>query len=372
MKDDLNELFRLAARFFLKKYKAQGGSQKKLAKELGVSQAYLSTILRGSKSASIDLYSRIASRLYGPLDKFIGVGRRIKNGLEPLEKEEPEIKSSEQEGVESLIARLTHYVVEHQRTEKKLEQLTEHYKLIMENIQTGVLVMNRDHVVTFANKHMEELSNLTVDKIVGTSPLRVDKQIPEIDICEFTQKYKEAAKKLDKTFFRDLVLEVPRENLRYDSGWMIPLIHDDQFDGMICTVWDNTTSYSLSKVLMLTLDHDQRGIGIAVQSKPGAPLEIYFLNKTFKKIFSMPKFDTFASPFDEALLKVKKCLVNSDEWHKFCLANIANGSKARKMTVEHVNGRKYLWESKPLTDSGKHWGRIVIISEIGGQRDSKT
>jgi hypothetical protein len=41
MNEDLHEIFKLAAKYFFKKYRDKGGSQAKLAQELGVTQPYI-------------------------------------------------------------------------------------------------------------------------------------------------------------------------------------------------------------------------------------------------------------------------------------------------------------------------------------------
>ena len=66
----------------------------------------------------------MASILYrGPYEEYLAIGRRIKNGLDP----EIHIQKETNNSVESLIARLSHYVVDHQRVEKEL--IKSHEKL---------------------------------------------------------------------------------------------------------------------------------------------------------------------------------------------------------------------------------------------------
>lgn len=74
------DFFALAAKYFLKKYKAAGGAQSQFAAEIGISGAYLSSLINGSKSPSFELCTEIARKLYGSLDRFLYVGRRIKEG----------------------------------------------------------------------------------------------------------------------------------------------------------------------------------------------------------------------------------------------------------------------------------------------------
>ena len=94
MGSDLQDIFRLASKYFYKKYKKQGGSQAQIAKQLGITQSYVSAVMGGSKTASLELQSQIANILYGPFEEFLAVGRRIQNGLEAESQVKPELDES--------------------------------------------------------------------------------------------------------------------------------------------------------------------------------------------------------------------------------------------------------------------------------------
>ena len=87
-----------------------------MLEQLGITQSYVSAVMGGSKTASLELQNQIANILYGPFEEFLAVGRRIQQNLAPEIKEKPE----PDESVEKLIARLTHYVIDHQRIENEL------------------------------------------------------------------------------------------------------------------------------------------------------------------------------------------------------------------------------------------------------------
>ena len=126
MNSDLQDIFKLAAKYFYKKYKKKGGSQAEIAQKIGVTQSYVSAVINGSRNASLDLLNQVASILYGPFDEFLAVGRRIQKGLEAEPTEKPEPVGN----VEKLIAQLTHYVMDHQRIEKELANTKDFYKIL--------------------------------------------------------------------------------------------------------------------------------------------------------------------------------------------------------------------------------------------------
>ena len=143
MQNELHELFLLAASFFYKGYKKSGGSQQKLAEKLSITNSYLSSVMSGARKASLELQNQIANTLYGPYDKFLLVGRRIKEGLDPIKEE----KEESADPVEKLLAQLTHYVMDHQRIEKELQVSQEKYRDI--SLTSGDMIFEMDENFKF-------------------------------------------------------------------------------------------------------------------------------------------------------------------------------------------------------------------------------
>lgn len=167
MKNDLGEIFLLALNYFYKKYKAKGGTQNKMADRLGITQSYISAVLNGSKTASLELQNQLANILYGPYEEFLVIGRRIKNGLDP----ELVIRDEQDEGVETLIAKLSHYVVDHQRIEKDLVQSREKFEDIILTSSDMIFEMDRDLKFIFLAGKVEEVTGRNVEEMLGKNPL---------------------------------------------------------------------------------------------------------------------------------------------------------------------------------------------------------
>ena len=367
MENEISELFRLASKFFFKKFKETGGSQGQLAKEFGVTQAYLSSVMNGSRSASFELYNLIANRLYGPLDKYLAVGRNIKEGRDPLADEK---QGQDRDGVESLIARLTYYVMDHQRIEKKIHELKQFYESIVENLQSGVLVMDREHNVVFANRYLTKLSGVRPEQAIGTNPFNAEKTIPNLKIGEFVKKYREAADRLEPLFFENLPMQTPGSPFNYNSGWIIPLVGEDKtFNGMICTFRDTSYSHALFSLLAQTVEHQPEAVAIIQQRAAGEMPTTTFANKKFRSIFLLDDAGPFALPFSELIKELKKNVVNAREWEKFVKGNIKTNAANTHFVVEVKNGKKYEVTGNPLSDqNGLHLGRIAILREIKPQR----
>jgi len=366
MKKELQVLFQLAAKFFLKKYKEEGGAQSKLANELGITQSYLSSVTTGSRTASLELYSNIAEKLYGPLDKFLAVGRRIMEGQKPLGEEE----KLPEDSVEHLIARLTYYVVDHKRIEKELAELKHFYETIVENQQTGILVMDKDHVVIYANKHMYRMTNIPPEMILGTTPYNADKKIADLEITEFTNKYSQAFKLQQTIPYKNIRTKMPDGEIVFISGWFTPIMKDKVFDGMICSIYNTTSSHILRKLLLNTLNFtSDHGLGIVQQTSAGEEPKVYFMNNHFRDIFGLQDVNPSETPFSETLKHMASKMKNSKKWLDFIKKSIRSNSENARLTLTLKNNKKYDWVSNPLIDEeGRHWGRIAAVKEIGRKK----
>lgn len=167
MSDELHNLFSLAAKFFSKEYKKKGGSQGELAKQLGITQSYLSSVINGSRTASLDLQSRIAEIFIGSYDHFLAAGRQIKEGQDPRKPKLPETNDN----VENLIAKLTYYVIDNKRTREALNEQTWLLDKTIEFIPFAVIVTDAGNNVIKVNGAFKEIIGLP-DDVYGSANLQ--------------------------------------------------------------------------------------------------------------------------------------------------------------------------------------------------------
>jgi len=364
MGSDLQDIFRLAAKHFYRQYKKKGGSQAEIAKKLGITQSYVSAVINGSKTASLELQSKIANILYGPFEEFLAIGRRIQHDLEPEIQETPE----QEESVEKLIARLTHYVMDHQRIEKELVDTKNFYEDIVQNLQSGVLVTDSEDRIIFSNRFMFDISGIPQERFNGVNILSVQDNFPEMESTEFSAKYSEAKESLTPLFYENIHVVTPVGRKAYLSGWMIPKVTEKKFSGMTCTIRDTTMSQELSMLLRITLDNSQYAIGITKHVEPGVYTNTYFTNKKMRKLFAQEETDYKNITITESLAKCEKFIKNKKEWRQFLQKNFKSGRKG-SFTIKHTNGKDYKWTSENLLDNeGKPWGRMAIVTETGRKR----
>jgi PAS domain S-box-containing protein len=371
MKNELHQLFQLAAKYFIKEYKKKGGVQSKLAEELGITQSYLSSVVNGSRSASLELYSQIAEKLYGPLDKFLAAGRRIKEGDDPLE----EKQAPPEDPVENLIARLTYYVVDHQRIENELSELKHFYETIVENQPTGIIVTNNKHKIIYLNNFFKSLLSISVEELMGESPYDLEENISGLNIGDLKHKYHLAFEKQKNIHYKNERVERPNGEITFFSGAFIPILQNGLFNGMLCTIYDTSSSYILKKLLTNTLDFTAQdiGIGVAQQTSPGQVPQVYFINKKFRHIFNIQDIDTSKVSFPDINKIMSIQVKNSTAWLKKVKEDIKKNLKNGRIIITMKNNKKYEWLSNPLIDdSGYQWGRIVKVKEIKNKQKKNT
>ena len=369
MRSDLQDIFSMAAKYFYKKYKKEGGSQAEIAKKLKITQSYVSAVMSGSKTASLELQSQIANILYGPLEEFLAVGRRIQKGLEPEPIEKPEPKDS----VEKLIAQLTHYVMDYQSIVKELANTKSFYENIVQNLQSGVIVTDSDDTIFFANKFMFEIAGIPQERLLGVSVLSIQDKFPNIESSEFSDNYNKAKKTLKPLFYENIRVITMSGRKAYLSGWLIPNVTEGVYNGMTCTIRDTTQSQELTMLLSVTLDNSPHAIGISKKKvEPGIYGTTYFTNKKMQQLFGQEETDYKNISIRESLDKCEKFIGNNKEWRNFLEKHSAKGTKG-SLVIRHTNGKQYKWTSENLLDDeGKPWGRMATVQELTKGRKKKT
>jgi PAS domain S-box-containing protein len=287
MAGDLQEIFLLALNHFYKKYKEKGGTQKKLAMKMGVTQSYISAVLNSTKKASTEVQERLANILYGPYDDFLAVGRRLQYGLDP----ELIRKNDRDEAVESLIERLSHYIRDYQRIEKDLIDTKNFYKVVIEKMESGVLVTDVNDNIFFINTWLLNRIGVPKKNLIGSNVIEANKDFPLVNIMELQNNYLMAKENLEQQRFNEIKLITPAGREVYRSGWCIPLLDNKMYKGMIVTIGDITEEVLLreklrieSRLLKKAMNSFEKfGWMILDKSK-----QIIKRNETYVEMFNIP------------------------------------------------------------------------------------
>jgi len=365
MKDDLQEIFRLATGYFFKKYRDTGGNQGRLAKTLGVSQSYISSVLSGARTASLELQSQIARVLSGKnYEEYLASGRRIKNGLDP------EIQDSREadDSVESLILRLSHYVIDHRRLEGELAGRRDFYARIVECLQSGVVVSDASDNIIYLNRFMEKLIGVEAQKIIGTNQLVKDRDLPDRNLSGLMVYYRQAKAQMKPVFYENVFVVTSAGNNKLLSGWMIPLQKEKRYDGMVCTIRDITRLQKLSQSLLATIEYIPHPVGLALQDYERGPVTSYYMNWAAKQLFRIERHSLTQEDIRVTMRKIAEMLQNGEEWLMQTAINL-KGAEFHAMEIIFRDGRRFTWDSRALRDDDDNYcGRYVTVKEIRQDR----
>jgi PAS domain S-box-containing protein len=378
MKDDLQEIFKLAARYYYKKYRKKGGTQDRLAKKLGVTQSYVSSVITGTKSASLDLQSQIAHTLSDKqFEEFLAIGRRIKNGLDP----EIHDTKEDDDSVESLITRLSHYVVDHQRIEGELVKMRDFYETIVESLQSGVIVLDANNSITYMNSYMEKLIKkflgdssyfIGVDakKIIGLNYFARSERLPVRNVDALLLYYNQARTTREPVHYDDVIVTTSGGHDLWLTGWMIPLKKENNsYGGMVITSQDVTRLKKLNQSLLATTEYIPHPVSIALQDYENGPVTSFHFNKAGMEVFGIEQNEISKGDIEIALQRIVDKLENGEEWLAFARKNFG-GVKFASMEILVKDGRKFTWESHSLRDiNGNYCGRYVIIKQKRERKD---
>jgi PAS domain S-box-containing protein len=111
------------------------------------------------------------------------------------------------------------------------------YQIILDNIPTGVWVSDKDDMIYYANSGMAAMAGVPSDQITGCNVLS---DFPEETTRYFNPYYLNVKETLKPVYYKAVPVVTLSERQSYQSGWLVPKVRDNRFDGMICTAEDVT------------------------------------------------------------------------------------------------------------------------------------
>ena len=358
MGDDLGEIFTLALNYFYKKYKAKGGTQNKLADRVGITQSYISAVINGSKTASLELQNQLANILYGPYEEFLIIGRRLKNGLDP----ELVTRDMQEEGVETLIAKLSHYVVDHQRIEKELVQSREKFQDIILTSSDMIFEMDRNLKFTFLAGRVEEVTGRSDEEMFGKNPLEFLEENEKARIQALVD-----VSIRDRSILDCIVSLTENNERKYRQLTARPVYEDKgRFTGFRGTYQDITEQVLFKEKLeyeswLLTAAMEStEWVGLVILDKNN---KIIKYNSVYKRMFDIPDELLQENNPRKNFAWIKNRMREPDNFMQVSAKVLA---QAEKFTHEFdlVDGRRIRRIVVPLFREDELAGRHIIIYDI--------
>jgi PAS domain S-box-containing protein len=135
---------------------------------------------------------------------------------------------------------------ERQESKEELFKIQKFYEEIVEGINEGIWVTDKNDRLYFTNRGMEKISRVKTKDMKGMNIL---KDIPP-DISDVLEKYYTKAKDtLTPVQYDSIPVPLTNGKYSYHSGWIIPQIYNGNFNGAICTVIDHTKRDKAEKAL---------------------------------------------------------------------------------------------------------------------------
>ncbi len=169
-------------------------------------------------------------------------------------------------------------ITEQKDIELQLRSVKEFYESVLESINDGILVTSINDNVSYVNQAAAKIFNLSKDKILNKNLF----EIYSDDSKDFIVKYyKQVKASLQPKYYQTITIKGAGNNNLFYSGWLLPIIKDGRYDGMICNFFDITDKKNAEKKLQ-TLNYSLKAILDA------APVSIFDLdlNGNIKSIWN--------------------------------------------------------------------------------------
>lgn len=119
--------------------------------------------------------------------------------------------------------------------ETQIISLKEFYETIVEKVNDGIMVFDKDDNFTYVNTALERLAESGRDELIGNNFKAVFHRYLE---SEFINIFDEVKKTFIPTYYDEEFYIKRTDNLAFYNGWLIPLTEGQNYSGMIVTMQD--------------------------------------------------------------------------------------------------------------------------------------
>lgn len=135
---------------------------------------------------------------------------------------------------------------ERQKSQEELFKIQKFYEEIVEGINEGIWVTDKNDHLYYTNRGMEKITGVKTEDMRGVNIL---KDIPP-EISNVLEKYYTKAKEtLTPVHYDSIPVPITTGKKSYHSGWILPQIYNGSFNGAVCTVIDQTKLKEAEKAL---------------------------------------------------------------------------------------------------------------------------
>ncbi|RXP53646.1 PAS domain S-box protein [Lutibacter sp. HS1-25] len=228
------------------------------------------------------------------------------------------------------------------------------YENIIEGVQDGIWVTDKNDVIFYANKATERIAGVSIDLIKGKNILNDFPLETTGDLIEFYQQ----AKKEKKPVWYDIKINTLSHKDTWQNGWLIPQYRHKKFTGIICTIRDITQRRQAESVV--------RKLSTAVQQSPSTititntEKIIEYVNPKFTELTGYTSSDAIGKEL--TILESGKQDANfyKKMWETVASENVWRGQFKNKKK----NGEIF-WEAASISAILNESGNIINYIKIG-------
>jgi PAS domain S-box-containing protein len=169
--------------------------------------------------------------------------------------------------------RLEQEVADHTRElreqQKQIIQLKDFYELILESVNEGIWVIDANDRITYINRGMTTIAGIPREHMLGVNVWEYFATSTRGEFQTYAVQTKET---LRPVHYEAVTVITPAGRHSYQSGWLIPVVKQGQFDGMLVTTQDVTERHQLEEALRRQEAHlrgifENAAIGIVIVDK---------------------------------------------------------------------------------------------------------
>ncbi|MCK9150756.1 sensor histidine kinase [Methanobacterium alcaliphilum] len=161
----------------------------------------------------------------------------------------------------TIIIWLAHRLNQLDLTRKKFEtrivDMEKFFEDVINGIVEGILVVNKDHKVQYVNNGMLKMFNVQSSYIINKD---INNGIITSRMPDFYQYYMQAQEQLKPVFVESIESQLS-SGKAYFSGWIIPHVEDEKFNGAIITASDVTITKEAEKLMKASLKEKELLLG---------------------------------------------------------------------------------------------------------------
>jgi len=172
-------------------------------------------------------------------------------------------------------------------------------KNLFEFIASGVWIADKNDSIFYVNKSMAKIAGITKKQFMG---LKIPDSFSKETTEYFFPLYLKAKKTLKPLRYKSLQVITPKKRDSLQSGWLIPVIKDSQYFGMICIVEDVTYESRYTELF----NRSQNCVAVYKPINDGEDFVFEDFNKSAEKVDKIKKHEVLGRKLTDVFPSVKE------------------------------------------------------------------